>query len=230
MPPEAPPGNSNTAAAPAKPVGWPRLLLLLALLNAPLFFNGCESQQPKFTLGAAVPFAEVRSSDSHFLPDKLLWFSWPLLLANGLGSIATLWLATRRFGWMNRVAASRWFVGTLIAVALLFNSWLVFAPIWAHAVMGPQIQIAGLIAKAQEGPGGVSEGAQRFAWLLSGRLYYAACVGVLGGSIVAVQLFLRRYFFVRSGPRWQIQLGGLIIVMLVLGTVIGMTVRLLSSP
>jgi hypothetical protein len=38
---------------------------------------------------------------------------------------------------------------------------------------------------------------------------------------------LSRYFFVRTGSRWQIQLGGLVIAMLILGTGIGMAIRLL---
>ncbi|HEX5104946.1 MAG TPA: hypothetical protein VFV87_14095 [Pirellulaceae bacterium] len=209
----------GATAATIPPVGWPRLLLLLVLFNAPLFFNGCEFQDAKFTLGAAVPFAEFQ--------DKLLWFSWPLMLVNGLGILAILWLATRRVSWINRAAHSRWLVGALVAIALLFDSWLIWPPLWAHAVFGPQVQIAGLIAKTFEGPQGASESAVRWAWLISARLYYVACVLLLGASVLGVRAFLRRYFFVRADSRWQIQLGGLMIVVVVLGTLIGLVVRLI---
>jgi hypothetical protein len=219
------PSDRNPVAglpvAVVPPIGWRRLVLLLALLNSPLFFNGCESQHVKFTVGAAIPFAEFDS--------KLLWFSWPLLMANGLATFAAIWLATRYVPWLNRMAASRWFLGTLIAVALLFNSWLVWMPFWVHTVFSPQATIAGLMVRAVEGPEGASETAVRWAWTVSGRIYYVLCVAVISGGAVGLRAFLRRYFFVRTGSRWQIQLGGLVIAMLILGTGIGMAIRLLMQ-
>ena len=141
-------------------------MLLFALLNAPLFFNGCESQEPKFSVGAAIPFAEV--GGGQFVLDKLHWFSWPLMVANGLVTVAALWLATRRSRWLNRVAASRWFMGALIVVVLLFNSWLVWPWLWTHVVFGPQVQIAGLIVRIFAGPLGASEEVMaRWVWPIS---------------------------------------------------------------
>lgn len=230
MPPPLPPSDRDPLAGPpvtaVLPIGWKRLVLLFALLNAPLFFNGCESQEAKFTVGAAIPFAEI--GGGQFLLEKLHWFSWPLMAANGLVTAAALWIATRRSTWLNRVAASRWFVGILTTVALVFNSWLVWPWLWIHVVFGPQVQIAGLIAMLFGGPLGASEEvAARWIWLISARVYFVVWVAVVSGVTLGVRAFLRRYFFVRTGSRWQIQLGGLVIVMLILGAGVGMAIRLL---
>lgn len=224
MPSASLPDDRNPVAGPPvakdRPVGWKRLVLLFALLNAPLFFNGCESQEAKFTVGVAIPFAEIGGG-------KLNWFSWNLMAANGLVTTAALWLATRRSRWLNCWATSRNLAGCLIGVALLFNAWLVWEWPWMHVVFGPQVQIATLIARILGQLGASEEEAARWIWPISARMYYVFCVAVLSGATLGLRAFLNRYFFVRTGSRWQIQLGGLVIAMLILGTGIGMAIRLL---
>ena len=201
----------------------------MVLLNAPLYFNGCESQQLKFTVGTVVPCGEFA--------DKLLWWSWPNLVAGLALTLLAIWGFTRRVRWMNSVAASNWFVGTLVTVATIFNSWLAWPPLWANLVLAPQMQIAGLLVQSFGAQDGANEMAVKIAWLVSGRLYYATCVvGVYGAMAGVARCFAARTssFAIRpaadcTAGRWQIQLGGLIIAMIVLGTAIGMSVRLLMQ-
>lgn len=232
MQPSAPQGSPNpstrSAAAAARPLHWRRLALLVVLLNLPLFFQGCQSQTMQFTLGPAIPFAQVEACDQTWFPAVVKSWSWPKSLANLVIVCLGVWLATR-ITWISRVAASRWFPAILLLVASAFNLWLVWPPGWEYVVWTPQWQLCGLILKTTgQGPA-PSETAQWWALLISGRLYYALLAGGLSLGYVVVRVFLRRYFFVRTGARWQIQLGGLIAAVIVLGTAIGMTVRLLMQ-
>lgn len=215
-------------AAP-RAVTWRRTLLLVALLNAPLFFDGCDTQRLRFSVGMAIPCGEIESDDQRPSgPFTVIWWSWTRCLANGLVLWGGIWLATRRVRWIRSLAETRWFVGLLVAVAVAFNSWLIWPTFWAHAVFNPTLQLWALGLVPFGGLAETSETTQRYVLLLSSRLYYFICVAGLSVSFVGLRAFLRRFFFVRAGPWWQIQLRGLIIVMVVLGAVIGMAVRLLT--
>jgi len=221
-------GKSAATVSKEPPVvGWRRIVLLVALLNAPLFFQGCQSQRMQFTLGPVVPFAQVESEDQRpWFPARLVAWSWLKLLANFSIVSLGVWVARRRFTWIRRMAASRWLPAILLLVAVVFDVWLIWPWGWEYLVWAPQMQLCNLVVKLVqiENP---SETTQWRILLLSGRLYYVLLVTGLSLSFLIVRLFLRRYFFVRTGPRWRIQLGGLIVVVIVLGTAIGMTVRLL---
>ena len=124
------------------------------------------------------------------------------------------------------MANTRWLPVILVLVAVAFDLWLIWPWGWEYLVWAPQMQLCNLVVKVfqVENP---SETAQWWLLLVSGRLYYVLLVTGLSLGFLFVRHFLRRYFFVRTGPRWRIQLGGLIVVVIVLGTAIGMTVRLL---
>jgi hypothetical protein len=201
---------------------------LVVLLNLPLFFQGCQSQKMQFTLGPAIPFAQVEADDQTWFPAVVKSWSWPKLLANLVIVCLGVWLATR-ITWISRVAASRWFPAILLLVAIAFNLWLVWPPAWEYLVWTPQWHLFGLILRVAGQGQAPSETAQWWALLISGRLYYVLLVAGLSLCFVLSRVFFRRYFFVQSGARWQIQLGGLIVAVVILGTAIGMTVRLLMQ-
>jgi hypothetical protein len=219
---------AKPAPRPARPLGWPRLALLVVLLNLPLFFQGCESQTMQFTPGPVIPFAQVQATEQTWIPVVITTWSWPKFLANLAIVGLSVWLATR-IGWISRLAASRWFPIVLLLVATAFNLWLVWPPGWEYVILNPQLRIFNLILRVTGqttgGPPGPSLTAQWWVMLFSGRLYYVLLVTGLSLGFVLGRVFLRRYFFVRTGTRWQIQLGGLIAAVIVLGTAIGMTVR-----
>jgi hypothetical protein len=78
LPNELPPRGLPHLSAAKRPVSWARILLLAALLNAPLFFNGCEAQRLHFSVGTVIPYGEVLSDDNRpFFPAALEWWSWP---------------------------------------------------------------------------------------------------------------------------------------------------------
>ena len=230
MPSASPRANPDRPAStpPAgRQLGWRRLVLLVVLLNSPMFFQGCESQKFQFTLGAAVPFSQIEANDQQpLLPTTLVFWSWPKLLANvGILALA-LWLASR-VAWLNRTFASNWFAAVLLLVALVFDLWLIWPPGWEQVVLNPQAQIYALILHIAGESNTPSPNLVWWAMLLSGRVYYVLLVVGLSLSFVLAGLFLRRYFFVRTGARWQVQLGGLVIVMLLLGSAVGVAIRLL---
>ena len=221
-------GPAKPAPAAAGKVGWQRVVLLLALLNAPLFFQGCESQKLQFTIGPVVPFAQIEGDEHTWYHAAIVTWSWPKLLANIAILSIGIWLVTR-VTWINRVALSRWFLAVLLVTALAFDSWLVWPAAWEQMVLTPQVHLHGLMLEAIGQRGNPTESGMWWTLLLSGRLFYVLLVAGLSVGYVLARLFLRRYFFVRSGSRWQIQLGGLIAAVIVLGTAIGMTVRLLMQ-
>jgi hypothetical protein len=191
-----------------------------------MFFQGCESQKLQFTLGPAVPFAQIEGDDQrHWFPASLVSWSWPKFLANIALLVASLWLAAN-VSWIRRILGSNWFAAVLLLIASAFNLWLIWPPGWEHVVVNPQSQIYNLILQTVGQPDTPSPDVVWWAMLLSGRFYYLLLVADLSLSFVLARLFLRRYFFVRTGSRWQIQLGGLVVVMLLLGSALGMAIRL----
>jgi hypothetical protein len=222
-PPRPPP-------AVPKPLSWQRLVLLIALLNAPLYFNGCDSKETRFSIGTAIPFAEIVSrSQKPFGPVTVTWWSSWRCAANFTLIAAAVWLSCRYFAWIAGLAQSRWLIGTLVFVALLFNSWWFLPEVWFHAVFTPVFQVSTFLQWIFDALPNGNHSPGEFAIILGGRLYFAACVCGIGSATWAVRVFLKRYFFVQSGRGWQIQLGGLITVMLVLGTAIGIIARLMMQ-
>jgi hypothetical protein len=212
---------------------WQRLVLIVALLNVPAFFQGCVPQQQakfraKLTFGVAIPFMEIISPQKEvFGPLELRqWSSWRCLVNFALLG-GGIWLLCRRFPWCGRIAASRWTIVTLAIVALVFNTWWYLPGVWFQLVFMPTYHVSIFLqdpVRWQESP---NESVRYYVLLFSARLYYAACLAGVGGMIWGLRLFLRRCFFVPSGHWWQVQLGGLLVVVLVVGTAIGMVVRLL---
>ena len=231
MPLPLPQGAEDSPAKPAppaaRPLGWPRLVLLVVLLNLPLFFQGCQSNKLLFTLGPAVPFAQVEADDPQtWFPATLVTWSWTKLLANVAILFLGLWLTTR-VAWTRTVAGSRWFPAILLLVAAMFDLWLVWPDAWEFLVWAPQNHLCSFMLQCVASDESPSETLVWWILLISGRLYYLLLVAGLSLGFVLGRVFLRRYFFVRTGARWQIQLGGLIAAVVILGTAIGMTVRLL---
>ena len=203
-------------------------MLLAVLLNAPLFFNGCDSQKVRFTLGAIIPFAEIKAAEQPWTNTTLMWWSSWAVAANFLVTTLGICLIITRVQWTARLVQSRRFLAVLLLVAVVFDSWLFWPVVWSYAVFNPTLQIWALLLAPAGGVSGASEPVQRIAMQFSARFYYAICVLGLTGLAFGVPAFFRRYFFVQSGPWWQIQLRGLIILMLVLGAAIGLVVRLLT--
>lgn len=228
-------GTSTTSIPPQsiaahQPLSWQRLLLLVALFNAPLYFNGCDSKETRFSIGTAIPFAEIVSRTQGPLgPVSITWWSTWRCAANFVLMVATLWLLCRYVAWVARVVHLRWLIGTLIFVALLFNSWWFLPGVWFHAVFTPHFHLSEFLQGLLDGEPKGSQAVGKFALVFGGRLYYATCVCGVGGATWTLRAFLRRYFFVPSGHWWQVQLGGLITVMLVLGTAIGVIARLMMQ-
>jgi hypothetical protein len=209
---------------------WRRLVLLLALLNAPLYFNGCDSKATRFSAGAAIPFAELAvQGQPPLAPMDITWWSPWRCGANFVVLGGVIWLASRHVGWIARLARSRWFVVNLVLVALVFNSWLYLPQVCFQLVIMPTLNLAAYLQSFVEGDAGLNEAIFPYVVSLSARLYYIACVAGVGGIAVGLRVFFRRYFFVPSGHGWQVQLGGLITVVLVVGTAIGLIARLLTQ-
>lgn len=216
-------------AAAHWPLSWQRLVLLVVLLNAPLFFNGCDNKETRFTAGLVIPFAEIVSNERQPWPVTISWWSWWRSAANLLVMGLGIWLSCRRLSWVARVATSRWTLATLVLVALVFDSWFYLPIVWFHGVFSPTFQVWAFLQGCFNSKEQPNEAVALYTLFASARLYYLACVAGVGGTTFGLQLFFRRYFFVQSGRWWQVQLGGLITVVLVSGTAIGIIARLLMQ-
>ncbi|MCI0357535.1 MAG: hypothetical protein L0211_03495 [Planctomycetaceae bacterium] len=211
-------------------ISWQRIVLLVVLLNAPLFCDGCDAGKYSFSVGTVVPYAQITTPHTpdrqRFFPIEITcWSSWRCL-ANFLVIASLIWLLTRHNRRIARVAESGQFTGTLIAVAVAFNSWWFLPEFWLNVVFMLQWHLSMYLLYLFQGIEGPSD-ASRHSLLTSAWLLYAVCVVVLSATLFGVNAFFRRYFFAASGKWWQIQLGGLIIVVVVLGTLVGLVARLL---
>jgi hypothetical protein len=223
---------ASSAPPPARalaPLSWQRLVLLVVLLNTPLFFQGCgPNHSVRFTAGAVLPFVEIVSPDPPPQAGSLRWWSAWRCLVNIAATAAGVWLLCR-IRWIGRVAESRWAMATLVIVALVFNAWWYFPDLWVQAVYSPTAQLTTLLIHCVTGEGTPHQAVAERMVTCSARLYYLACLVVVGGVTFVLQVFFRRYFFVPAGHWWQVQLGGLMVVVLVLGTAIGVVARLLMQ-
>jgi hypothetical protein len=200
-------------------VRWRRFLALLLLAQVTLFWEGCQGNQFLLSLGAAGPAATISYSESP-LTIKLVEFSAGCFAGNLLaigGAILIFVYAPQH--WMNRLASRKLLIAAAIVTAI-FNSILYFAGAWAWLVMNPILWIGDTFFHALRDKDGVLG--------TIARVYFVACVLLFWGLLSLLQTISRRYFFVHA-DRWQFSLGGLLALMVILGTGIGMLLRLLSG-
>jgi hypothetical protein len=202
------------------PKPWRRFVLLVLLVQSTLFWQGCEQKHALFSLGLAGPAVTVGIGDSLVATkvfDVSLLFAIANLVAIAAAAVVFAYAAPR---WANRITSTRWLVAVALATAI-FNSCLYFPLLWFYVVSLPVVWLATLLF---ERPG--DEGHAILGTL--SRVYYLVGIAAIWGALSLVRLLSRRYLFV-DPDRWQFSLAGLLALMVLLGTGIGMLLRVLFS-
>jgi hypothetical protein len=199
---------------------WLRLGAILLLAQMTLFYQGCDHKYLIHSLGPAGPWITF-GIDESLLSSKLMDFS-PVLLGINLLLIAAVVLVVARLGspWFERLTSRSLLAATAIAT-LIFNSILYFAGVWIHLVALPVNWLAEVIFSADSARSAVVHGTLA-------RVYYFVVVATIAGTLRFVQWLLRRYLFIHA-DRWQVSLGGLLTIMAILGTGIGLLLRFFVS-
>jgi hypothetical protein len=196
---------------------WRRFAAFALLVQSTLFWQGCEQNQMITSLGLAGPAVTVGSGESagdiHWKEGSLLF----ALVNLAVLAAAAVTLANAPPRWTNRLASTRWLVAVALTTAV-FNSILYFPFLWIWAVATPTIWLADTLFRT---PG---DNGQLILGTIS-RLYYLVGIAAIWGVLSLVRLVSRRYLFV-APDRWQFSLAGLLAVMVLLGTGLGMLLRL----
>ncbi len=204
-----------------------RLFLLFVLLQLPLFFNGCDINSYRFTVGALVPYAEFEVGPD-FQFRRLSAVSQLGLPANLLLIAACLLVAARFWPRLWRQLESPLFFASLIVTLWLFLSFWFLPSVWGFVVMMPTIHVANFIRAVVLGDD-TTRTATDWPLLIAGRVYFFACLAIVGVVLRGAAWAYRRYVLVAPDRWWQLSLGGALAVMLILGTALGLLLRLLSS-
>ena len=200
-----------------------RIILIVILLSSTCFFDGCENQDMRLTVGTP-PIARFGYDDVGWAGRYELLEFWPIgLLINVLVfGIGVTWVLAS--GHKTAVAirhqlskTSVW-VATIITVAV-FNSFLYLPSVWIYCVFFPLAQLP-----IFDEP--VNYGAVRVIT----RLYWLLWVFGLSVLFAGIGWVYRKQFMVEEGRWWQVSLGGLMAAMVILGTAFGIIGRILMAP
>jgi hypothetical protein len=203
-----------------------RGLLLLFLLQLPFFMNGCDFNSIYQTLGFAVPYAEVDMGHRQ-RPDVRISVSGLGFTANLLVIGGGLLLAFCCWPWLWRQLESKSFLFVLVITVWAFDSIWFLPAVWGCVVGSAVMNLANWMQCVASGD--MRQTADRGSWcyLLSARLYFLAWL--IGGYLLtcgAVWLY-RRFVVVTPNRWWQVSLAAVLAAMLILGTALGLLLRLL---
>jgi hypothetical protein len=206
--------------------------LLLVLLNLPLLYHGCDGGTTYYTLGGAVPCMELTYESEGFWPDSARCLSGELWLANLFLILASLWVLSHSLPFARQILASRRFLICLSFVIALTNSFLVAPTVWRYAVWNLDMYFITAVHWLILRDITDDMAANRVDVAIASRIHFLVMLATAYFSIAGIGWLFRRYVTVDGRPWWQWRLGGLLAVMLILGTAIGMLVRLLvlASP
>jgi hypothetical protein len=190
------------------------------LAQCTLFWEGCRDSRTVFSVGLAGPAVTVGYKDSpvglELVEASPLWLVVNVL---AMTAAAILWAyASPR--WEQRLTSPKLVAATALVTAI-FNSALYFGALWFYAVAYPVLWVTELLfgssATHNEGVLGIMS-----------RLYFAVGTAATWAVLRLAHAVSLRYFFV-APDRWQFSLAGLLVLMVILGTGIGMLLRLFSG-
>ena len=211
------------------PLGWRRAALLVVLLHMTFFYHGCDSGQTYFTIGPVVPFAEVSVQGGPSWPSRLLSCSLVAMLAGIVALAAAMWSIRRFFPRLSRLLASRTLLIALSLSVAALNCFLVIPSVWSSITWMPTLYLAEPIEWMLYGDKSTSSVDDRLAIAISARLYFVLLTASLYLIIRLCSYLMRRYLLVEPERWWQFRLGGLIATAVILGTGIGLAVRLIMQ-
>ena len=196
---------------------------LTILLFCVLFFQGCQKSTIRFTIGPFAPVVALEYNGDEPLASEFEAFSPHWLVLNFV-VLGILFFASPVARWTARQGSCRELTIAVFCAAALFNSILISVPVWQQLVFRPIAEIDGaihwMLRLSSESP------TAPFFRGLSSRLYFVFCVI----SAIAVwrltRMVMRRYVFTDPDRWWQVSLGPLLTITLVLGTGLGMLLRL----
>jgi hypothetical protein len=203
------------------------VLLLVALLNSVFFFHGCESKAYHFTAGIAVPYVELAYYDDHWFPSELIDSRpWAVAL-NFFLPVLILVVIDRRWPRVAGCFATRRLLALLLISWAIFNSFSIWHALWMNAVWAP----TGLIFDGVRYVCGEFEPVtgRRVVGLIS-RCYLLLVLLVSFTSISVIRYVHRNYVAITPERWWQFHLAGLLALMLILGSGVGLLIRWMMSP
>lgn len=216
-PPLANQPNQAAVQPAARQKRWLRFAVLLLLGQITLFYHGCDNKHVIHSLGPAGAWVTIGIDES--LPaSELIDLSPGWLAVNLLAIVVAVVVAARLSPmWFERLTSRQVLAAAAIAT-LIFNSALYFLTAWVYLVGHP---IGWLAHTFFSGINVSPEVVHGFV----ARTYYFVGVVAIAGVLRLVQWLLRRYLFIHA-DRWQVSLGGLLALMAILGTGIGLLLRL----
>lgn len=205
------------------PLGLRRVFWLVLLFHSAMFFQGCDGKRFVFTTGPVVPFATVAVDDGDWFPSELLEFNGVACALNCALVLAVLWLIARRLPRVSRCLATRRFLAIVVLCFLVFNSILIWPPLWMNLVWMPT---AILYDAVEFFVGEMDKATNRLAVDAISRFYFFLCQAVCYGVVSLAIIVHRKYVRVSPERWWQFNLRGLVAAMVILGAGIGLAIRL----
>jgi hypothetical protein len=187
-----------------------------------LFFQGCERGGIALTMGPVTPYLCVIYDSDH--PQRSQWveFSVGRALVN-LAVLGCGLVALPR--WWPRLAplvCSRRFQGSAMLVAIVFNLVLVAESLWVNLVFHPISLICDVLDKCL----GIAESWRTLTVAAVARLYFVFCWLAAYGFASLVLVVAERYLGFDRRRWWQYNLRLLLAVTFVVGTGLGIALRL----
>ncbi len=199
---------------------WPRVALIILLLNLPLFYHGCDRKHFFLSTGTFTPMAKFSLDDG--LANLRLESVYPVFSVMNVAVFgAFLWLLPRYLPRVWTAVCSRKFIVILIIVILVLNSVLIYPPFWCNVVLLPSLYVLEPIQEL------ISDGRAThhhpIAAAISSRVYFVACIGLLYALAS-----LHRLLFTDLAKR-QISLARLMAAMVIISAGLGLVIRLIIN-
>ena len=220
--------NVGERPARRRPRVWRRVLLLFVVFQTPFFLNGCDRSSVYYSAGVVVPYCEFELDDDFWF-QRVVSFSILGCAANLLLIGGGLLAAARCWPWLGRQLESRLFLIVLLLTVWVFDSFWFWPALWWNLVGFHTINLANTTHEFVLGADAGAAPVSSWAYVTGARVYFVAwLVGGHFGLSGAGWLY-RRFFTVTPQRWWQISLGGALAAMLILGTALGLLLRLLSD-
>ena len=228
--------QSSPGAEPQKPnkdepdspaVNWSRIrkrsLWILALVSITFFFDGCESGDPEFTVGI-VPFSRVSFGDLGWGQTPKLLDFWPIGLILNVALLAAMivfvkFSSHRIAQWTrNRLQTRRVWIAVILTVGI-FNSFLLIPGVWIWCVYRPTTFVLQ----------GFSQDPPILIVRSIARILFAVWVMVLSLLMLGLTMVIQKYVLIDKERWWQVSVGGMFAIMVILGTLAGIIGRLIMQ-
>jgi hypothetical protein len=221
---------SPPAPSPAMPAaGLGSRLMLLAILMSVLFFQGCQSNGlqigVELTVGPVAPFLAFLYDEDDSGKAELLYLSVGRAILN-VGVLAAVFLlAPSWIPWFDRLVRSRRFQIAALLVAIIFNNVLFFTRVWVQLVYWPIAWTCERIDNVLP----ISDAWKPLTIATVARGHFLACwAGTY--ALFCLALFVsERYLGFDRRRWWQFNLRLLMAVTFVVGTTLGLVLRLAAT-